>query len=288
MSYNTPLETADLAVVSGTVKASTSPAHALVGGFLAGAYIAFGSLLAIVASAGLAADRWGGITTLVTGVTFSLGLILVVIAGADLLTGNMMLLPMALLRRKISFGQLVTNWGFVLVGNLIGALVVAYFLADQTGVIGSISSAAGTPAASTYARLAGITVGKAVTESDYQVFLRAIGCNWMVCLGVWLAISAKDVTGKVLGIVFPVTAFVALGFDHVVANFFFLPLAMMQHVPGVTITHVLSNLLFALLGNIVGAALFVAGAYWFLFLKNRPVTDEPVAVTANGTQRARR
>lgn len=203
-SCNTPQETAEAAVESGTAKASASPAHALVGGFLAGAYIAFGSLLAIVASAGLAPERWGGITTLVTGVTFSPGLILVVIAGADLLTGNMMLLPMALLRRRITVGALVTNWGVVLVGNLIGALVVTYFLADQTGVIGSISSAAGTPAASTFARLTGITVGKAVAESDYQVFLRAIGCKWMVCLGVWFAISAKDVIGKILGLLVPV------------------------------------------------------------------------------------
>ena len=285
-SYNTPQETAEAAVASGTAKAAASPAHALVGGFLGGAYIAFGSLLAIVASAGLAPETWGGITTLITGVTFSLGLVLVMVAGADLLTGSMMLLPLALLRRRIAASRLVANWGLVLVGNLVGALVVAYFLADQTGVIGSVTSAAGTPAASSFARLTTLTVGKAVSESDYQVFLRAIGCNWMVCLGVWMAISAKDVAGKILAVVFPVTAFVALGFDHVVANFFFLPLAMMQHVPGVTFAHVISNLVFALLGNIVGAGLFVAGAYWFLYLKDKPATDAPAAVAPK--QRAKR
>jgi formate/nitrite transporter len=272
MAYNTPQETAEFAVRSGTAKATLPPAKALVGGFLAGAYIAFGGLLAIVASAGLKPDTWGGLITLVTGVTFSLGLVLTIVGGAELLTGNMMLLPIALLRRQITAARLVANWIWVLIGNLIGALFVAYVLADRTGVIGTATSKAGTSAASNFARLASITVGKAVTESDAQVFFRAVGCNWLVCLAVWLGLAATDVAGKILGIVLPITAFVALGFDHVVANMFFLPLAMWQHVPGVSFEHLLSNLVLALVGNAVGAGLFVAGAYWYLYLKDVPAT----------------
>jgi len=272
MSYNTPAETAELAVASGTTKAALGPAKALVGGFLAGAYIAFGGLLAIVASAGLKADVWGGLVTVVTGVTFSLGLVLVVIGGAELLTGNMMLVPMAVLRRRTTIARLAGNWALLFVGNFLGSLFVAYFLAYRTGVIGSIAAKAGTPAASNYARLAAITVGKAVTESNYEVFLRAVGCNWLVCLGVWLAFASRDIPGKILGIILPITAFVALGFDHVVANMFFLPLAMFAHVPGVTATHLVSNLVFAFLGNAVGAALFVGGGYWYLYLHGKPET----------------
>lgn len=211
-----------------------------------------------------------------------------VVAGTELLTGNMRLPPMALLRTRIVASRLVTDWGLVLVGNLVGALVVAYFAADQTGVIGSASSVAGSPGASTFTRLASITIGKAITESGYQVFLRAIGCSWMDCLGVWMAVSARDIAGKILAIVFPVRAFVALGFDHVVTNFFFLPLSMMQHVPGVTFAHVLSILVFALLGNIVGAALFVAGAYWFRYLKNRPAGAVTATAHSAQAQSARR
>jgi formate/nitrite transporter len=283
MSYNTPQQTAELAVESGAAKAALPAGKALVGGFLAGAYIAFGGLLAIVASAGLNSATWGGLITLVTGLSFSLGLVLTIIAGAELLTGNMMLLPIAFLRRRVTAGRIAVNWGLLFVGNLIGSLFVAYVLADKTGVIGNAAAKAGTPAASTFARLSTITIGKAVTESNLEVFLRAMGCNWLVCLAVWLALASTDAAGKILGIVLPITAFVALGFDHVVANMFFLPLAMWQHVAGVSLAHVVTNLLLALAGNAVGAGLFVAGGYWYLYLQGRPApVVAPAQQTPNG------
>jgi formate/nitrite transporter len=254
LSYSTPAETAELAVESGATKAALPAGKMLVGGFLAGAYIAFGGLLAIVASAGLKPETWGGLVTLVTGLVFSLGLILVVIGGAELLTGNMMLVPLAVLKKRTTLSRLGINWAMLTVGNLIG----------------TAASKVGTPAASNFARLSSISIGKALTESDLQIFLRAVGCNWLVCAAVWLALSAKDIGGKILAIVFPITAFVALGFDHVVANMFFLPLAMFQHVPGVTIGHVVSNLVIAFIGNALGASLFVSGAYWYLYLQHAP------------------
>lgn len=270
--YNTPAETTTAAIASGEAKANDGFAATVVGGFLGGAYIAFGGLLAIVSTSGVAA-HWGGATSLVTGIVFSLGLILVVIGGAQLLTGNFMLLPLAVMARRITPRRLAINWVIVTILNLVGSIVVAYFIAYKSGVVGSHATdlkhiAAGvdkTSADAAYERLATIAAGKAHIESHLQVFLRAIGCNWLVCLGVWLALAAKDVGGKILGIVFPITAFVALGFDHVVANMFFLPLALFAGVPDVTFGNTVLNLVFAFLGNLVGAAVFVSGAYWLIY-----------------------
>jgi formate/nitrite transporter len=270
MSFKTPQETSAAAVVSGFRKATMSWDRALVGGFLAGAYIAFGSMVAIAVSSGLDPKTWGTLPTLFTGAVFTLGLVLVVVAGAELLTGNMALLPIALLRRRISIAQLGINWGLVLVGNLLGSLFVAYFLAYKSGVIGAHADAAGaalTPAGMEHTRTVAIATGKALKETDTQIFLRAIGCNWLVCLAVWLGISAEDIGGKILGIFFPITAFVAMGFDHVVANMFFLPLGHYIGTPGLTWGNVTNNLVWAFLGNVVGAGVFVAGAYWFLHLR---------------------
>jgi formate/nitrite transporter len=270
MAFKTPQETSAAAVVSGYRKATMSWDRALVGGFLAGAYIAFGSMVAIAVSSGLDPKTWGTLPTLFTGAVFTLGLVLVVVAGAELLTGNMALLPIALLRRKISIAQLGVNWGLVLVGNLLGSLFVAYFLAYKSGVIGAHpdpTGGAATSAGMEHARADAIASSKALKETNTQIFLRGIGCNWLVCLAVWLGISAEDVGGKILGIFFPITAFVAMGFDHVVANMFFLPLGHYIGTPGLSWGNVANNLIWAFLGNAVGAGLFVSAAYWFLHLR---------------------
>jgi formate/nitrite transporter len=278
MSYNTPAETAALAVQSGVAKARMKIGPVLVGSFLAGAYIAFASLLAIIASAGMPGptEKWAGVTTIVTGVVFSVGLILVVVGGSELLTGNMMYLPIALLAKRISAAQLVKNWALVTVGNLIGSLFVAYVLAHETGVIGNEKTQA-------HIRLVGIVTGKAITETHLEVFFRAIGCNWLVCMGVWLALAATSVSGKILGIVGPISAFVALGFDHVVANMFFLPLGLMEHVPHLTMGNVLWNLVLAFFGNLIGGGVFVASAYWYIYLRPRPAEVPAPTGTAQDT-----
>jgi formate/nitrite transporter len=201
---------------------------------------------------------WGGLITIITGVTFSLGLILVVVGGADLLTGNMMLVPMALFAKRVTAAKLAANWFWVLIGNLAGSLFVAWLLADQTGLF-----AKGTP---NWIRLGAMATGKGVTETHWEQFVRAVGCNWLVCLAVWCALAATTVAGKILAIVPPIMAFVALGFDHVVANMFFLPAAMMVNAPGgLTLGDTVLNLIFAFLGNMVGAGVFVAGAYFYLY-----------------------
>src|SRR3954454_7783291 len=262
MTTREPQEMALVAVQTGAKKVHRTWDRVLVSAFLAGAYIAFGGLVAISVSSGLDPGRWGTLPTLFTGATFTLGLVLVLIAGSDLATGNMMLVPLGAMRGRLSGGEVARNLTVVLLGNLLGALFVAYFLAVQSGVIGS--SGASGAAALTHERLAAIAEGK-VGETPWQTFLRAVGCNWLVCLAVWMTLAAKSVSGKILALFFPIMAFVAMGFDHVVANMFFLPAAIFAGVPDLGWGDVLHNWLFAFLGNLAGAAIFVAGAYYYLY-----------------------
>jgi formate transporter len=259
MAFKDPRGITQAGITTGVTKAGLRWDKALVGGFLAGAYIAFAGLLAITVSSGLDPKLWGSLPTLFTGAVFALGLILVVIAGSELLTGNMALVPLGLFARKLSAKALAMNFTIVTVGNLLGSLFVAYFLAVKSGVV---------TADLQLERLAGIAKTKGVTETELQIFLRAVGCNWLVCLAVWMALGAEDIGGKVLAIFFPIMAFVAMGFDHVVANMFFLPAAIFAGVDGITWWDAIHNWIFAFLGNLVGAAVFVAAAYWYLYARD--------------------
>ncbi|NHC21626.1 formate/nitrite transporter family protein [Nocardioides sp. IC4_145] len=276
MSAREPQETAAVAATTGAKKVHRSWDRVLVSSFLAGAYIAFGGMVAITVSSGLDPATWGTLPTLFTGAAFTLGLVLVVIAGSDLATGNMMLVPLGALDGKLSVGDVARNLTLVLLGNLLGALFVAFFLAVETGVIGSAGADPGSAAAMTFDRLAGIAEGKATGHSAWETFLRAVGCNWLVCLAVWMSLAATSVAGKILAVFFPIMAFVAMGFDHVVANMFFLPAAIFAGVPGLGWGDVLVNWLLAGAGNLVGAVVFVATSYWYLFLRDdEPAEAEP-------------
>src|SRR5512144_1392116 len=214
MAFKKPDQIVVAGTETGAAKARMSRDKYVVGGFLAGAFIAFGGLLAITVSAGLDPKVWGTLPTLFTGAAFSLGLILVVVAGSELLTGNMALVPLAAMQHRIGLRRMSENLVWVMIGNLLGSLFVAYFLAVKTGVV---------TAELPLARLGAIAEAKGHTETDLQIFLRGVGCNWLVCLAVWMSLAAEDVGGKILAIFFPIMAFVAMGFDHVVANMFFLP-----------------------------------------------------------------
>ncbi len=268
MTAREPQEMAQVAVETGAKKTHRTWDRVLVSAFLAGAYISFGGLVAITVSSGLDPGTWGTLPTLFTGAAFTLGLVLVVIAGSDLATGNMMLVPLGAMRGRIGLGDVARNLTLVLLGNLVGALVVAFFLAVQTGVIGD-ADATGSSGL-TYERLAEIAEGKANGHTAWETFLRAVGCNWLVCLAVWMSLAATSVSGKILAIFFPIMAFVAMGFDHVVANMFFIPAAIFAGVPDIGWNDALWNWLLAGSGNLVGAVVFVATSYWYLFLKDQP------------------
>lgn len=244
-----PAEIADLVEKAGVAKA-TAPLHALVAlSVLAGAFIAFGAAFYTVAMTG--ADPGFGPARVLGGVVFSLGLILVVVGGAELFTGNA-LIVMAFVDGKVTAGGLARNWSIVYLGNAVGALLLAAAV-HQTGLLAG-------PFGETAAAIAR---GK-LALGPVEVFARAILCNALVCLAVWLSFAARDVTGKILAIVWPVTAFVALGLEHSVANMYLLPVGLLAGAPGAA-ADALANISIATIGNVLGGAGGVALAYRLAF-----------------------
>jgi formate/nitrite transporter len=279
VSDRQPPEMAQVASETGAKKIHRTWDRVLVSAFLGGAYIAFGALVAITVSSGLDPATWGTLPTLFMGAAFTLGLVLVLVAGSDLATGNMLLVPLGAMQGRLGMGDVAKNLTLVLLGNLVGAVFVAYFFAVSTGVIGA-PGASGS-AGLTHDRLAAIAEAKALHETPWQVFLRGVGCNWLVCLAVWMSLAATTVSGKVLAIFLPVMAFVAMGFDHVVANMFFLPASIFAGVPDLGWGDVVLNWLLAGVGNLVGAVVFVATSYWYLFLRDEPA-EQPSRTPVGG------
>src|SRR5579875_2241966 len=254
-NFLTPAEIAQTAAAIGHVKAKQSWWKLLILGFLAGAFIALGFLVDIRVTASLP-DSLASIKSLLGGAVFPVGLMLVVIAGAELLTGNMMTLPLALHAKKIGIGGLVYNWFWVLIGNLIGALFVA-------GVFGlGAHLVTEDPFKTTVIALA---TAKAKLPFGSTI-LSAIGCNWLVCLAVWMAYGAKDIGGKILAIWFPIMTFVAIGFQHVVANMFVLPAGLWVGAP-ISWGQIIVEWIGAFIGNAIGGWLFTATAYFLVYMR---------------------
>ncbi len=254
-NFLTPAEIAKVASDAGADKAKYSVGKLLVLGFLAGAFIALGALFDIRVTAGLP-EQWGTLKNLIGGAVFPIGLMFVVIAGAELLTGNMMTLPIALHDKRITLSELAYNWFWVLIGNLVGSLFVALVFGVWAHML-------------TVAPYDKATIAIAVTKAQLPfdaTIASAIGCNWLVCLAVWLAYGARDITGKILGIWFPIMGFVAIGFQHVVANMFFIPAGIFVGAP-VSWGATLMEWIGAFIGNAIGGWLFVATAYWYAYLR---------------------
>ncbi|WP_110686628.1 formate/nitrite transporter family protein [Salinicola aestuarinus] len=266
MAFNSPQDTALQAVSAGYKKTQTPLTALLILGFLAGAFIATGFLLDIRVTATMPAE-WGGLRTFIGASVFPVGLVLTLIAGGELLTGNMMTLPMALFSRRIGIAALLKNWGLVTVSNFAGSLAVAYAFGHFLGL------AEGDFLATT------VAVAQHKVQTDFwHALVSGIGCNWLVCLAVWLGYASKDVAGKIFGIWFPVMAFVAIGFQHVVANMFVVPAAIFAGA--VTWGEYLPNFLAVFIGNAIGGALFVGLAYHFAYRPQASldaVADAPAA-----------
>jgi formate/nitrite transporter len=250
-----PQKIAALVEGAGVRKANLSTLQTLVLGILAGAFISFGAMLytVVMTDHGLGF----GPSRLLGGVAFSLGLILVIVGGAELFTGNN-LIVMAWAENKVGSSSLLRNWILVYVGNFIGAVATAC-IAYLSGTFDLGAGAVGKTAA-------GIALAK-VNIPFVEAFLRAVLCNALVCLAVWLSFAAHHVSGKILAIVFPISAFVALGFEHSIANMYFIPVAFFAGVDGITVAGFISNLVPVTLGNIVGGSVFVALAYWVIYLR---------------------
>lgn len=254
MAFHKPKQIAEITIDAGVTKTQLPISHLLLLGFLGGAFISLGFLLDIRVIANLPAE-WGSIANLLGGAVFPVGLILVVLAGAELITGNMMSVSMAFYAKKISLGKVIHNWGWITFANLIGALFVAYFFGHVVGL---------TETGPYLHKTVAVAQAK-VDESFLQTFVSAIGCNWLVCLAIWLAYGANDFIGKIFGIWFPVMAFVAIGFQHVVANMFVIPAAIFAGE--VTWIEFIGNVIPTFLGNAVGGAGFVGLLYFYVYQK---------------------
>ena len=203
-----------------------------------------------------------GLEKFVFGAVFPVGLIIVVLAGSELFTGNVMFMTLGVLDGNATVGGLAKNWVISWIFNFVGALFVAYVLAFMGGIV---------PADPTNAIAAkAIAVSEGKVKLDFlTAMIRGIGCNWLVCLAVWLANASDDIIGKIVGIWFPIMAFVCIGFEHSVANMFFIPLGMFLGAEGVNwSTIIINNLIPVTIGNIIGGAVFVACIYWFTYLKD--------------------
>jgi formate transporter len=272
MEALSPQEMAEKAEAAGIRKAALSfiPLFALA--VLAGAFIALGAMFATTTLAASATLPYG-VARLLFGLVFCLGLILVVVAGAELFTGNN-LIVMAWANHKISTLALLRNWLIVYVGNFVGSLgtaVLVFYSKQYTAGGGSVGEAA-----------LKIAVGK-VDLGFVQAVALGILCNGLVCLAVWLTYSAHSVTDKILAIIFPVTAFVAAGFEHSIANMYYVPYALLIKAfdPAFVVAHkidlssltwgsfFIKNLIPVTLGNIIGGSILVAIMYWFIYLRGK-------------------
>lgn len=284
-----PAEMAAKAETVGVKKANMPFWNLLLLAVLAGAFIGLGAIFATTVSAGSIGikDAAGaaayatalpyGVVRLITGLCFTLGLILVVVGGAELFTGNNLII-MAFIDKKVTFGQLMRNWGIVYLGNFVGSILTAlimFFTKQYMFGGGSIGINA-------------LNIGEAKSGLDFvQAIALGIMCNALVCLAVWMCFSARSVTDKILAIIPPIAGFVAAGFEHSVANMYFIPIALFIKswgdpkffdLIGKTAgdfqnltwgNFLVGNLLPVTIGNIIGGAVMVGVVYWFVYLRGK-------------------
>ncbi|MGB0629216.1 MAG: formate/nitrite transporter family protein [Alphaproteobacteria bacterium] len=237
---------------AGVVKGNMSLVPLFALAVLAGAFIAFGAAFYLVV--GFQFGLGPGAARLFGGIAFSLGLVLIVVGGAELFTGNN-LIVMARCDGLISTSALLRNWAVVYVGNFIGAAATALMI-SASGILGD-----GDTDLSGHAR----NVALAKTNLPLaEAFIRGILCNTLVCLAVWLSFAGHTVTEKAVAIVFPISAFVAMGLEHSVANMFFLPLGVFLGLP-TDVGGIAGNLAVVTLGNLIGGSLFVGVVYWIVY-----------------------
>ena len=267
-----PAEMARRAEYIGERKAEAPTLQMFALAVLAGAFIAFGAVFATTIATGASGMLTYGVTKLLVGLGFCLGLILVVVGGAELFTGNN-LIVMAWASGKVTTKALLRNWGVVYIGNFAGSLVTVglVFMSKQyTSASGGVGATA-------------LSIANAKVEFGFwQAFALGILCNILVCLAVWLTFSARSTMDKIAAIIFPITAFVAAGFEHSVANMYFIPigLAIKDFDPvfaastGLDLSGLtwsaffINNLLPVTIGNTLGGSLFVAAIYWMIFLRH--------------------
>jgi formate transporter len=266
-----PPEMARRAEAVGEGKAALPAATMFALAVLAGAFIAMGAAFATTVTAGTSGLAFG-VVRLLAGLAFSLGLILVIVGGAELFTGNTLMI-MAWASRRISTARMLRNWLIVYAGNMVGASAAVLL------IVWSKQYTFGNGAVGIQA----LTIGATKTDLGFgQAVALGILCNALVCIAVWLCFSARSTADRILAIIPPITAFVACGFEHSVANMYFIPVALlikrdhtwvssMSDVPDLhTLTwnnYLADNLLPVTIGNVIGGTLLVGAVYWFVYLR---------------------
>ena len=267
-----PAEMARRAEHIGERKSEAPALQVFALALMAGAFIAFGAIFATTVATGASGVLPYGVTKLLVGFVFCLGLVLVIVGGAELFTGNN-LIVMAWASGKVTTKALLKNWGIVYVGNFVGSLVIVGLLFASKQYLGS-NGGVGTTAL----KIANAKIG----FGFWQALTLGILCNILVCLAVWLTFSARSTVDKIAAIIFPITAFVAAGFEHSVANMYFVPIGLFiknfdpafatqtgLDLSGLTWNaFIVNNLIPVTIGNILGGSLGVAAIYWMIFLRS--------------------
>ncbi|KAF8508585.1 Formate/nitrite transporter [Hysterangium stoloniferum] len=249
-----PAEVARYFISAGITKHRTRPEIMFFKACIAGVFLSFGGLLSEVVGGGApgltASDP--GLVKLLSGFVFPVGLVMIVLQGQELLTSNMMVMPMAAIKGAIPWWGIPYNWFIVFFGNLVGSLFFGAILVKYSGIVSTAPYLQ-------YIQAAAVT--KAVVPQWHQIFLRGIGCNWLVCIAVWQAVAATEVISKIFAIWIPIWIFVACSFDH--ANMYSLPVAIMLHSKLTVAEYIKKSLFAAFFGNIVGALLVALPFTWF-------------------------
>lgn len=247
-----PHEILQDAINKSRAKSNFSVKMLLILSFLGGGYVGFGYLAFLKVVSGIPTE-WGGLASLLGACVFPICLICILIGGGELAMGNMMLMTVGCMTKLVSMKKLARNWVLVSIGNLAGALFMAYFLGHYVGL------AEGAAAAKTMA------IAESKVNMDFgRAFVSAIVCNWMVCMGIWFYFGAKHTSGRILAMWFPVMIFVLIGVQHFVANMFIIPAGIFAGAD-ITWGQFFSNMVPVFLGNVVGGSSFVAASYLYAF-----------------------
>jgi len=258
MGYRSPKEVTEHFSESGIYKSSLPlPKFAIISIF-GGAFIAFGALLSIMVAGGMpgiGAEN-PGLIRLVAAALFPVGLIMVSFTGSDLFTGDCTGFTLPLLQKKIKVSVFFKYLCLSYIFNFIGTQIIAYFFANGTGIISH----------SPWSDYLLLFSENKVHQDWGTVFLKGIGANWLVCLGVWMGYASKDIVGKCIGIWIPIMLFVTLGYEHSIANMFFIPTAIYAGADILWIDFISKNLIPSTLGNIIGGMVFIGCTSWYLYM----------------------
>lgn len=244
-----PNEILDITIDKAIKKTQISFSKLFLLAMMGGIYISLGYLAYLRVSASMTGDL-AGLGGVIGAAMFPIGLISILIGGGELITGNMLVMGTAWFNRKITSKQLAYNWFVVTLGNLAGSLLAAWFLGHMTGLTEGMA----------LEKVLAVAAAK-TNDANIAAFFSAIGCNIFVCLAAWMSFAAKDVAGKVLAIWFPVFIFVAIGFQHIVANMFVIPAAIFSGESTVTWMQFLQNMGLVWLGNMVGGTIVIGFVY---------------------------